>query len=204
MKTKLLAIIALTMFVAPIASMADDGNFYIKGSLGVGIPLDSDVDNLLGVAGNTEMSFDSGFIGSLAAGYDFANPFRIEIESLFRTNNLDTLSHEGVNVAFDEGDFSSHSFMFNGFYDIETGSPWTPFAGVGIGGSRIKLDVLGVDDDSDLVFTYQFIAGVSYAINDDLSIDAQYRYIGTADATVDDAEFDSSSNNLMLGLRYTF
>ena len=34
---------------------------------------------------------------------------------------------------FDEGDLTTKSFMLNGFYDINTGSPWTPFVGAGIG-----------------------------------------------------------------------
>jgi len=204
MKTKILAVITMTMLVAPVSSIAGEDNFYIKGNLGIGMPLNSNVDNLSGLAGSTEMSFDPGFIGSIAGGYDFANPYRIEIEALFRNNDVDNLSYEGGKVEFSGGDMSTRSFMVNGFYDIETGSPWIPFAGIGIGGSRIKIDVLGLDDTSDPVFTYQFIAGVSYALNEDMSIDAQYRYIGTADATVNSAEFDSRSNNLMLGLRYTF
>lgn len=80
--------VALTTLVAPISSIVGDGNFYIKGNLGIGMPLDSDVDNLPDVARSAGMTFDTEFIGFLAAGYDFANPFRMEIISLIRKNDL--------------------------------------------------------------------------------------------------------------------
>jgi hypothetical protein len=60
MKTNILAIAALAALIVPMTSVADDGNFYIKGSGGVGMPMDSDVDNMPGTIGAAEMSFDNG------------------------------------------------------------------------------------------------------------------------------------------------
>jgi len=48
------------------------------------------------------------------------------------------------------------------------------------------------------------MAGVSYAIDDQWSVDGQYRFFGTQDATIQGADFSMNSNDLMIGLRYDF
>jgi opacity protein-like surface antigen len=48
------------------------------------------------------------------------------------------------------------------------------------------------------------IAGVAYAFTEKWSMDAEYRFLGTSDATISGADYDLNSNNLMLGVRYSF
>jgi opacity protein-like surface antigen len=48
-------------------------------------------------------------------------------------NDLYRLSYDNINGNFNVGDFATKSFMLNGYYDVDTGSPWIPFAGVGLG-----------------------------------------------------------------------
>ena len=205
MKKTLLTVAALAVLVAPMSAVAADDSFYLKGNLGLGMAMDTDIDNMPNAAGTAKMTYDTGFVGSLAAGYDFASPMRIEVEFMRQKNDLDRLSYDNVYGNFDEGDLTTKSFLFNGFYDIDTGSPWTPFVGAGIGWSKLDLDTPAFDvSDNDDVFTYQFIGGVAYAFNEQWSVDAQYRFVGTSDATIDGADYDFNSNNLMLGLRYSF
>lgn len=205
MKKTMLTGAALAVLAVPMSSMAADDAFYIKGSLGIGMAMDTDIDNMPNAAGTAKMTYDTGFVGSLAAGYNFANPMRMEVEFLNQKNDLDRLSYNNLYGNFTEGDLKAHSFMVNGFYDVNTGSPWTPFIGAGIGWSKLDLNTPGFDNsDNDDVFTYQFIGGVAYAFNEQWSVDAQYRFIGTSDATISDADYDFNSNNLMLGLRYSF
>ncbi len=185
--------------------MADDDSFYIKANVGIGMVLDTDIDNIPNTGETAKMTYDSGFVGSLAAGYDFANPFRMEIELLRQKNDLELTSYNNFYGSFNDGDLKTNSLMVNGFYDVDTGSAWTPFAGVGIGMSKLNINDPGFQDsDSDEVFAYQFIGGVAYAFNEDWSVDAQYRFMGTSDATIDGTDFNVNSNNLMLGLRYSF
>ncbi len=130
---------------------------------------------------------------------------RMEVEFMRLQNDLDRLSYDNVYGNFTEGDLTTKSFMLNGYYDIATGSPWTPFVGVGIGWSKLDLDTPAFPiSDNDDVFTYQFIGGVAYAFNEQWSVDAEYRFVGTGDATISGADYDFNSNNLMLGLRYSF
>ena len=58
----------------------------------------------------------------IAAGYDFANPLRIEIESLIRENDIDGLSNNDLDIDFNRGDLFSRSIMLNGYYDLDIGS----------------------------------------------------------------------------------
>jgi len=205
MKKTMLTVAALAVLAVPIRSMAAEDAFYIKGSLGIGMAMDTDIDNMANAAGTAKLTYDTGFAGSLAAGYDFANPLRLEVEFMRMKNDLDRLSFDNVIGNFTEGDLTSRSFMLNGFYDVDTGSPWTPFVGVGLGWSRLDLDSPAFSSsDNDDVFTYQLIGGVAYAFNEQWSVDAEYRFIGTGDATISGADYDLNSNNLMVGLRYTF
>jgi len=95
--------------------------------------------------------------------------------------------------------------MVNGYYDVATGSPWSPFIGGGIGWAKVDLNTPALPlGDNDDVFAYQLMAGVSYAIDAQWSIDAQYRFFGTQDATIQGADFSMNSNDLLVGIRYNF
>jgi hypothetical protein len=123
MKKSMLAVAALAVFIAPMTSVAaDDGSFYIKGNAGIDMVLDSDINNLPDIDGTAEMRFENGFAVSIAAGYDFANPLRIEIESLIRENDIDGLSNNDLDIDFKKGDLFSRFIMLNGYYDLDTGS----------------------------------------------------------------------------------
>ncbi len=205
MKKIMLTAAALTVLAAPINSIAEDAGFYLKGNLGIGMAMDTDIDNMPNSAGTAKMTYDAGFLASLAAGYDFANPMRMEIEFMHMKNDLDQLSYDNAYGNFNEGDMKTQSFMLNGYYDVATGSPWTPYIGVGIGWSKLDLGTPGfpaADNDDD--FSYELIGGVAYAFNEKWSIDAEYRFLGTGDATISGADYNLNSNNLMFGVRYSF
>jgi opacity protein-like surface antigen len=205
MKKIMLTTVALTVLAAPINLLAEEAGFYLKGNIGIGMAMDTDIDNMPNAAGTAKMTYDTGFLASLAAGYDFANPMRMEIEFMRMKNDLDQLSYDNAYGNFNEGDMTTKAFMLNGYYDVATGSPWTPYIGVGIGWSKLDLDTPAFPvSDNDDVFSYQLIGGVAYAFNEKWSVDAEYRYLGTGDATISGADYDLNSNNLMLGVRYSF
>ena len=208
MKMKTLVVAILTIMALPMNSAVAE-NYYLKGGLGVAMPLNSDVDLPFDTPASSDISYDTGLIGTLAAGYDFANPFRLELEYLWQNNDLDRY-HFGNpfdtrGVAPGSGDLTTQAFMINGYYDIDTGSPWTPFVGLGAGWGNLDLDGPGYSPSgSDNAFAYQLMGGVSYALDKQWSVDVQYRYLGTTDATIDGADFNMNSNDLILGIRYNF
>jgi opacity protein-like surface antigen len=205
MKKVVLLAVSMTVVATSMASMAQAEGFYLKANLGLGMAMDTDVDSTLSSNTIAKMTFDNGFLGSLAAGYDFDSPLRMEFEFMGQKNDQDLFLTDTVSVEMNNGDLRRNSFMVNGFYDVDTGSPWTPFAGIGIGWSKLHINDPGFyESDDDDVFTYQFIGGVAYGFSEQWSVDAQYRFIGTSDATIDTAEFDFNSNSVILGLRYNF
>ena len=118
---------------------------------------------------------------------------------------------------------SVYSVMFNLYYDIDTGTKFTPYVGGGIGYAHVKsktsLPEIGISkNSSDNNLAWQIGAGVSYALNDNISFDAGYRYtdygnvkdsytmnvppfVGSFDAS---SKASVTSHEVMLGVRYTF
>ncbi len=200
--------------------------WYGSLNLGVAQPLDHAVDDSgHGLSATGEFSFDKGFGIDGAMGHDFGQ-FRVEGEISWRKADIDSMEIKnaagtvaGINLARANGtkigingDIQSLGLMVNTWYDIDTGSPWTPFIGGGLGAARISAEMksvsaLGVTlplsaDDYDWAFAYQIGAGIGYAISEKTTIQAGYRYFGTdkLSFTNERAEF----HNVTVGLRYTF
>jgi len=205
MKKIVLTVAALAIIAVPMSSMAAGDSIYLKGNVGLGMAMDSDIDNMPNNAGTAKMTFDSGFLGTGAVGYDLAGPLRVEGEYVWQKNDLDQLSYSNQFGNFNQGDLKTQALMVNGYYDVDTGSPWSPFVGVGIGWAKVDLNTPALPlGDNDDVFAYQLMAGVAYAIDEQWSVDAQYRFFATQDATIQGADFSMNSNDLMLGIRYNF
>jgi len=98
------------------------------------------------------------------------------------------------------GEVDVLSFLVNCYYDIETGSPVTPFIGVGIGAANVD-----VEDEDDTVFAYQASAGIGYAISDSTTLELGYRYMATSDpefhALGETIEAEVGSHNFYGGVR---
>jgi len=78
--------------------------------------------------------------------------------------------------------------MLNGLYDYALGDCWMLTGGVGIGAIRASHDIANISTGDLFVggsgtnFAWQFIAGVSYALQYNLDIGVDYRYLDTGDA----------------------
>jgi outer membrane protein OmpA-like peptidoglycan-associated protein len=107
--------------------------------------------------------------------------------------------------------------LFNGFYDLNTGTPFTPYIGGGIGVGFFHASLTGntpaghaitAYSGSDTTFAYQGIAGVSYALSPNLSLTADYRYLATTDATIKSGgnkwNVENANHILSAGVRWSF
>ncbi len=99
------------------------------------------------------------------------------------------------------GDTSSFALLLNGYYDIVNESKFTPFIGVGVGVAKVEVS-FATDDDT--VVAYQVGAGVGYAVNEKITLDVKYRYMGTADPEFDTTTIEYSSHNVYAGIRIAF
>ena len=153
----------------------------------------------------------------------------MEGEVSYRKNDLDKFDVTNVTLAgigsFDnlgsldaDGDVLALGFMANGWYDFDTGSPWKPFVGGGLGIARISLNdvtatAFGVTvplaDDKDWVFAYQVGAGIGYEVTPTTTVSLGYSFFATADPDFTDVTgipFDAEyqSHNIEIGLRFGF
>jgi opacity protein-like surface antigen len=165
---------------------------------------------------NNTTEFDLGFNVAATAGFDFG-PARLEGEIAYRQNDIDKIEFAGFLVpppATFGGDVSSLSFMANGFWDIPTGSPATPYLGGGIGVANVSANDFKINgdllvDDDDTVFAYQLGAGIAFELNPNMALDLGYRFFATADPEFTDFEGDKveseyMTHNASLGLRIMF
>ena len=134
--------------------------------------------------------------GALAAGVAYGN-FRSEFE--YNLNDNASKSFPGATL-----EVHSQSFMFNGYYDIDTQSKFSPYimAGIGFADIKGKADVLGSISDTN--FAWQAGVGVSYEMNSSVSFDAGYRYVDSGDFTKYGIKVDSDSNEFYIGSRFSF
>ena len=209
-----------TILTAPPAH----AQWYVSGNVGAAILQDADVtDTFAGGSITGDVEFDSGYGVSGALGHAWG-PFRLEGEISYRKNDLDKVNVTSLTVAgvvFTAlgsaslgGDISSLGFMANGFYDFDTGGPWVPFVGVGIGAARVNIDITSVAgiatvyDQSDTILAYQAAAGIGYKFTPKIMGTLSYRYFVTSDPTfndgVDQIETEYRSHNIWAGLIVRF
>ena len=166
------------------------------------------IEDGLRAGGNGELAADPGFGFTTALGYAWQNGLRTEAELGYRRNGFDKVSGGAYGTRFTggvDGHESALSGMFNVLYDYDTKSAFTPYIGSGFGLANITAssDRLHVDNN-DVVFAYQFMGGVRYALTDDTSIRLGYRYFATMDPNIQGSTGQYGSNNVEMGLTFGF
>ncbi len=135
-QTSFLALL-LALGLHGAASAQDDGGFYVRGYGGLSTLNDTNV-----VIGGTRSKgkFSSGAITGGAFGYDYAGPWRAEVEYTYRSSSLDRLG--GATTT--KGDYASTAIMVNGLYSFSPIGQFEPYIGAGIGTTReVDFDVKG-------------------------------------------------------------
>ncbi len=173
---------------------------------------ETDADAKVGGVHDT-IKYDGGWGIAGSGGYAWGNGFRTEGEIAYDRSELDKVTGNGGLPGI--GHLNNTDLMGNVLYDIDTGTRFTPYVGVGAGLAIVGASDVGVLSggrtltDQDEKFAYQGIAGVSAAIDRNWAVTADYRYVGTTDSRLhtslgDSARIDNNSNNILVGVRYTF
>ncbi len=169
--------------------------------------------------GSFIFDFEQGLGGGVTLGFDLDDDYphigkgRIEVELGYRQADLDRVEfNEGPFDA--DGDVTVLNAMLNTIAEYRHGSQWRPYLGLGIGAAQVSLNdatTFGgpLVDDDDLVFAYQVLAGLGLKLSKTLTWDIGYRWLSSTDPELVDGlgeefDFDFSSHQLSLGLRFSF
>jgi len=212
---------------AALLSAAEDASaqgFYAGLHGGLNITHDGDVDEFFFFDSTTvgRARYDSGSAVGGSLGYKSPSSWRLELEATYRRNAFDKIdwSHFSKIGSFETtGDVASLAFMANVFWDIDTGTKWTPSLGAGLGVVQVTFDdVSDADgplfDETETGVGFQMGIGVGYALTEALTLSLDYRFFvafvsPTADLGqpgIGGEEFNMEYTNsaFLLGLRYQF
>lgn len=153
----------------------------------------------------TFIVFNEGFAANVALGWRFCDMFRAEAEYTFMNNDVETAGAAGLSSEA-AGNVSLRAWMFNLYHDVQICGCWKPYVGVGIGVVQSEINSLyptffdvagapmagvGVNTTSDMVFAYQFRAGISYAISCRAEIYTGYRFFDGDELTFSSLPFSN-------------
>lgn len=219
-----LSVLAAALPVGAKAQQAQDSNglsgFYTELRGGVNFldnARNSGNANPIFPTGTAKTDFGTGFTLGAAIGYKFSdrdrwgsgfwNGVRTELEVGYGQDDINVPMEQFENSQ--QPDIDGWRFMANTYYDIDTGTRFTPYVGAGLGFTSLDLNNAGLSDKSDTTFTYQFRGGVDYALTKQFSVNVGYRYLDTDnpkftnnDGSLFQTEYNSHA--IELGLRYSF
>lgn len=169
MKTALMsaaaAALALALAGAAQAQTRIDPQWYVRADAGAA--LQGEFNTTPKIKGKT------GWTGDLAVGRQIDDHFRAEGE----------LIYSEADRKMDTGQIKVTAGLLNGLYDFDTGTSFRPYVGAGLGIGQVKLDGGAIHGD-DTGFAYQLLTGVAYPINERLSAQVGYRYLGVNDVKI--------------------
>ncbi|MGB0907750.1 MAG: outer membrane protein [Maricaulaceae bacterium] len=237
-KHLLIAATAATLMAAPsVASAQDDSGWYLRGNAGYGVHTDIDITG--DVVGDVESEGNA--TGSVGLGYDFGNNWRLEGDFAQLQTDLGAISQYPHTSA----KLETKTAMINAIYDFSGFGRWEPYIGAGIGivrgnatieahdfpsGTLGAPGVVNVSNptcvggvacgfkDGDTGLGWQLLAGLGYAISDNLTWDTHYRYMNSTNldfkgvkapalgslAAAAASYEDVGAHSLMTGFRYKF
>ena len=148
------------------------------------------------------------FAGTVDAGHDFdtkeflglsgaygvkLSDFRVELEA-----NL----YSDIKLKKESAKLNEKSLFVNAYYDLITNSPFVPYAGIGLGYSRMTINV--DDEHSDAALGAKIAVGTEWKVSREFSLDLSYRYNYFGGIDLDDETVRLWGHELLLGARYTF
>jgi len=185
-------------------------DWYDSVNTGLTFVSDSDIKYYkLGFSGSQKFEHGAGYSVGLAFG-NITKPIRFEGEVSYGHNEFESV--KGISIPSGYSiETSQQNFMFNGYYDFNSVSSFTPYLTAGAGFSRVEADVNLVpiyDEFDDALFAYQIGAGVGYVIREIMTLDFRYRFLSAVDPEYSypggTVEAEIFSHKLTIGVHMAF
>ncbi len=205
---------------APIPIPVEEADWYFRADFAAGFGSQPSVSTAgtpfgTGAADNTigfnpmwlSEDFLPSFTGGVGVGYIWGPHLRtdltVDIHSIMNADYTGSRTYnDGLPLPLpslsvqDKTTFMSTILLANAYYDIRTGTPWTPYFGGGVGFAVNQLtrqaswtDALGDNSASGRTTRVQFagaaMVGVNYDLSSFTSIDVNYRYLFINGSDVD-------------------
>ncbi len=169
------------------------GRWFLNLDAGLALQQDIGVQD----TGGGKLSFDPGLRVDLSGGVHLAPSWKAEAELGFIYNAGDSVGDEPL--VSQNPDYCQVPLMGNVIYTLPLRGPVSAYVGAGIGGVWGVLwhDILGSEDG--VAFGYQAIAGVKYALNEELDLGLSYKFLGTTEHDLGAARVDGTSSHSILG-----
>ncbi|MBI1213692.1 MAG: outer membrane beta-barrel protein [Alphaproteobacteria bacterium] len=153
-----------------------------------------------------EAQFDTGWAVLAEVGYRWESNWRLEFELGYRANDVDCVSFNGGPCGPFNADVSQFTQMFNLVYDIPLDDRLTLSLGAGLGADAVTVDA-PFFKDTTWVAAGQLIAGLNFALTDDIDLFINYRYFIADDPHINvapfvQAGFDDAKHTVTIGLRF--
>jgi opacity protein-like surface antigen len=182
-KMILLAAAAMA-FAGPAAQAADLENTVPEDTYqAMGFYLRADAGwSFLDWAGNND---DNGFVAGVGAGYRISDTIRTDLR----------VDYSGGYKVTPGGDMSVTTVLGNLYFDVPTGTAFTPYLGAGAGYGWASID--NAKDKDGLA--YALMAGVGVDITDNVALDVGYRFRDVMTSGSDPME-----HQILAGFRFEF
>lgn len=155
--------------------------------------------------------FDVGNGGlDVGVGIKLNDLFRAEVTYNYRGGGENEKTVYGSYYESQKYNVTSSAFMLNGYIDVPVSSQIKPYIGAGVGFADVEYSVKyegtgkGKAKDSSTEFSYNFAAGIGLEMNKQVTWDIGYRYVDFGSFKKDGLKFETSANEILLGVRYSF
>ena len=159
---------------------------------------------------NGDATFGGGFSIDGGLGYDFG-AIRTELTYGYTRASLDEVNINNSSLNFSSsGIINKNDVMASLYWDIATGSRFTPYIGGGIGYTNLSTPSITIDgfrsgSANRGLFGWQAKVGVSYATTYNTDVYLEGTYAGAGGFSSDYIQYDSYNDwGAKLGFRYRF
>jgi len=212
-------LISQSIIVEEAVAYEQGTGFYATLGLGATWPnnIDGRVNRRNRPNRSVELETQAGFALDAGIGYDFG-PIRTELTYVYNRIGVDDVKRNRNWESTRSNGGNQNGIMASAYWDINTGSRWTPYIGGGIGwinqsmGNNTLVRVNNINNrintgsgNADL-FGWQAKAGVAYGVNWNTDIYGEVVYQGAESFRTGRTSWDGINNNwgFKVGARYRF